>query len=219
MDALTFYKNLQYTFVAHLLKIYYAPLVQGTSIPTFRVDKRTWEEAFAPLMVSNQEVNTQLDEVAALLDDHMMEADTYQPETTEIVTLPAAARKEKKKKAGPEIDPATLRRSTRANKYDGFKAPSMAEGKIIKSKVKSRHIPSAPNQSNTTSAAQKPVPPPTPIPTLQHIGSTRCGILAEELSAAKLLASKETALLHPLNLLAGCRRNSCGKCLCGTLGE
>lgn len=92
-----------------------------------------------------------------------------------------------------EIDQTTLRRSTRANKYDGFKAPTMAEGKIKQSKVKPRHIPVAPHQSNTTSAAQEPVPPPMPISTLQHIGSVRYGIPPEDLSTDKLMAEKETA--------------------------
>lgn len=46
------------------------------------------------------------------------------------------ARREKRKKSQLMIDPATLRRSTRATKYDGFKAPSLTEGRVTKSKVK-----------------------------------------------------------------------------------
>ena len=91
----------------------------------------------------------------------------------------------------PEYDPNTLRRSSRMNNYDGFKAPSMAEGRVCKSKVKPRHVPAAPNLNNTTSSVCTGVPPPTPIPTLQAIGSVRRGIPAEELSPAKLLASKK----------------------------
>lgn len=146
------------------------------------------DETFAPLLICTQEENV-LPSMVEVMEDE----DTCLSEHIDAHNLPAVARIAKRKKVVPKIDPTLLRRSNRANKYDGFKAPSMAEGKTTKSKVKPRHIPAAPNQGNTTSAVLKPVPPPTPIPTLQHIGSVHCGIPAEDLSAAKLSASKEKA--------------------------
>lgn len=121
--------------------------------------------------------------------NNVTEAPIEIPNTSKSVLLPSAC-KEKKKKIGTEIDPSMLRRSTRANKYDGFKAPSMTEGRICKSKVKPRLVPAAPNLPNTTSAASNAVPPATPISELQLIGTTRCGIPAEDLSPAKLLAKE-----------------------------
>lgn len=101
-------------------------------------------------------------------------------------------RKDRKKKP-VVVDESTLRRSTRSNKYDGFKAPSMADGRSTKSKVKQRQVPEAPNLSTTTSAAQSSMPPPTPIPMLQMIGTIKCGVPATELSEDNLMADQESS--------------------------
>lgn len=70
-------------------------------------------------------------------------------------------RKDRKKKMLTQVDSTQLRRSTHANKYEGFKAPSLAERRVQKSKVKPRLIPAAPNQANTTlTAARCPFQPP-----------------------------------------------------------
>lgn len=191
IDAQMFCKQLQYTFVAGLLKKFYSPIIGGASPQGVNVDKMSWEVAFAPLVITmdtdqgNQSrEHGQTDWEAEMMTE---EAAHIAPATC---NMGLSARKEKKKKAAVEVDPSNLRRSTRANKYDRFKAPSMAEGRAYKSKVKPRQIPTAPIQITTTSAVHRQVPPPTPIPTLQIIGSVRCGIPADELSQAKLLASK-----------------------------
>ena len=101
-------------------------------------------------------------------------------------------RKDKKKKP-IAIDESTLRRSTRSNKYDGFKAPSMADGRSTRSKVKARQVPEAPNHSSTTSSASASAPPPTPVHVLQLIGTVRCGVPAAELSEDILMADQESA--------------------------
>ncbi|KAE8778135.1 hypothetical protein D1007_49002 [Hordeum vulgare] len=69
-----------------------------------------------------------------------------------------------------QVDTSNLRRSLRSNKYDGFKIPSMAEGKITKSKVKPRMIPNIALQE-VERAPTLEVPPPTSINTMQAIGT------------------------------------------------
>ena len=91
---------------------------------------------------------------------------------------------------GPMSTPLTtgcVRRSPRANKYDGFKNAAVRDVKVKKSKVKPIVKPSV-------LSASADDPPPMPITTLQCIGVKLCGVPPEEVSSVKLLAS-------PLNLL------------------
>ena len=74
-----------------------------------------------------------------------------------------------------------VRRSPRANKYDGFKCTAIRDVKAKKSKVKAIVKPSVVPEAD--------VPPPTPISTLQCIGVKLCGVPPEEVSPVKLLAS------------------------------
>ena len=90
-----------------------------------------------------------------------------------------------------DYDVPMLQHSARANKYDGYKSPSVAETRVSKSKVKARVVPEASNAPNTTSAHQLAVPPPTPVAVLQAVGTTRCGIPPEDLSTDKLMADQE----------------------------
>ncbi|KAE8778371.1 hypothetical protein D1007_48714 [Hordeum vulgare] len=84
------------------------------------------------------------------------------------------------------VDTTKLRRSSRSNKYDGFKVPPMADGHIRKSKVKPRVMPHIPILEDT-SALEMDVPPPTTITTMQAIGTHLCAIPEEELTASILL--------------------------------
>ncbi|KAE8791267.1 hypothetical protein D1007_34261 [Hordeum vulgare] len=85
-----------------------------------------------------------------------------------------------------QVDTSNLRRSLRSNKYDGFKIPSMAEGKITKSKVKPRMIPNIALQE-VDRAPTLEVPPPTAINTMQAIATQLCVIPEEELADSELL--------------------------------
>ena len=85
---------------------------------------------------------------------------------------------------GPSTTPLTtalVRRSPRANKYDGFKVTAVKDVKAKKSKVKAIVKPSVVDAPD--------VPPPTPVTTLQHIGVQMCGVPPADLSPVKLLAS------------------------------
>ena len=85
-----------------------------------------------------------------------------------------------------------LRRSTRKNKYDGFKVPSLLETKNRASKVKPWVVPSAATPITITELCDEAkLPPPTPIPVIQQIGNVMRGISAAELSEEKLLACKD----------------------------
>lgn len=100
------------------------------------------------------------------------------------------------------IDTACLLRSTRSTRYDGFKMTLITDAKKTQSKVKPRGAPSVACSSKATDPCSKlllqpptvqtdELPPPTPIQQLQHVGTVLCGILAEELSTQKLLASDQ----------------------------
>ena len=95
------------------------------------------------------------------------------------------------------IDTATLRRSTRNNKYDGFRVNLASDTRQTKSRVKPRVIPSALEATedtpvDSTAAAapgvddDAPIPPPTPIPTMQPIGVNLCAVPVEELTTSVL---------------------------------
>ena len=89
-------------------------------------------------------------------------------ETETSVVTQAPTAKGRKTRAIPEIDVTQLRRSERATRYNGFKAPSIIEARVVKSKVKPRTVPAAPTVENTTSVADivRPTPTPTPIPVI-----------------------------------------------------
>jgi hypothetical protein len=91
-----------------------------------------------------------------------------------------------------------VRRSTRCNKYNGFKPKIISDAKATKSKVKPRKTPSATvpvdveqEELDMTEIApySVQVPPITPVPVMQSIGINLCGIPPEDISAKKLLAS------------------------------
>jgi hypothetical protein len=91
-----------------------------------------------------------------------------------------------------------VRRSTRCNKYNGFKPKIISDAKATKSKVKPRKTPSVTvsadlEQEELAMTEIVPcsvqVPPITPVPVMQSIGINLCGIPPEDISAKKLLAS------------------------------
>lgn len=86
----------------------------------------------------------------------------------------------------------SLHRSARANKYDGFRVPPVSNTKAKASKFKAHMIPSAASSVTITEISEDvEVPPPTPIPVIQQIGTVKCGIPASELTEEGLLADKE----------------------------
>lgn len=94
-------------------------------------------------------------------------------------------------KTAAPIDSANLRRSTRANKYDGFKVTQSTDSRPYKSKVKARVIPAAPSSSsaptqNILNNADE-IPPHTPIKEMQAEGMHLCVIPEEELTFEVLL--------------------------------
>ena len=94
------------------------------------------------------------------------------------------------------VDTVMLRRSARSNKCDGFKVPPMSDKKLVMSKVKPRKVPDVQCSSSATlpCASDKKVkvnsviPPPTPISTIQSIGTNMCGLHPNQLSKQKLLS-------------------------------
>ena len=122
----------------------------------------------------------------------------YQVDTAPMIQLSAGPalvgasstmheHKLRKGKSQAPIDTATLRRSNRSNKYDGFRTNLLTESRTTKSKVKPRLLPSAlpgtkEMEENTVNTTDETVPPPTPVSTMQNIGTQLCAIPAEELS-------------------------------------
>jgi hypothetical protein len=85
-----------------------------------------------------------------------------------------------------------VRRSTRSNKYDGFKQNNNPDVKPLKSKVKPRKIPRVKEKiliKGKDSAATSAVLPDTPIQVMQSIAVNLCGVPAEEISPQKLLST------------------------------
>lgn len=100
-----------------------------------------------------------------------------------------------KGKASAPIDNSNLHRSTRNNKYDGFKIHQPTDSRSFKSKVKNKEVPSAlksitPGSSAESEASEATIetqiPPPTPIPTMQAVGVQLCAILEDELTEEAL---------------------------------
>lgn len=80
------------------------------------------------------------------------------------------------------IDSTMLRRSSRCNKYDGFRVPLPSDHKQTASKVKPRKQPFVQCSSTATAPsalgdgkAKHDIPPPTAITTMQNIGTNMCG--------------------------------------------
>lgn len=95
--------------------------------------------------------------------------------------------KPRKGKGQAPIDTASLQCSNRSNKYDGFRVNLHNESHSTKSKVKPRVLPSAFPSANAADDQDATIqstemPPPTPIPTMQNIGTHLCAIPAGELS-------------------------------------
>ena len=93
------------------------------------------------------------------------------------------------------LDTTTVRRSTRSNKYDGFKINHVSDTKRSKSRVKPRET----SFITAVSLAAAPVqvrsdacPPPMTIEDLQQMGS-RCGIAQDVLSPEKLLDDQRSS--------------------------
>ena len=97
------------------------------------------------------------------------------------------------------VDTVMLRRSAHTNKYDGFKVPPVSDRKLVLSKVKPRKDPvvqcsstaTMPCVSDKKDKVHSEIPPPTPISTIQSIGTNMCGLRPNQLSKQKLLASLE----------------------------
>lgn len=90
------------------------------------------------------------------------------------------------------LDTTHVRRSARANKYDGFKISQPKDVRVTKSRVKPRIIPSvsAPSANPPDEERVSDMMKDTPIPVLQHMGAS-CGVPAKDLSPQKLLASAQ----------------------------
>ena len=93
------------------------------------------------------------------------------------------------------LDTTAVRRSTRSNKYDGFKVHQITDVKQNRSRVKARVTPTVRAISMAVAPIQalpEECPPPTPIRDLQQVG-IHCGIAPDDLSEDKLLAAQQTA--------------------------
>ena len=93
--------------------------------------------------------------------------------------------------ANVPLDTTAVRRSTRSNKYDGFKVSHATDVKQSRSRVKARIVPTV-NAVSTATAPAVTCPPPTSIQDIQHVGA-RCGSAAEDISEDKLLATQQIA--------------------------
>ena len=111
----------------------------------------------------------------------------------EDMFLDTAAKRKRRRLTAP-LEVTRVRRSVRATRYKGFKAPSMSGIKRKESHVKPRKIP---EMYVTTVEHEMEVqysqsaPPPTPIKTLQHLGINICGVPPEELSEDNLMQGEE----------------------------
>lgn len=100
-----------------------------------------------------------------------------------------------KGKTPAPLDCSNLRRSTRSNKYDGFKINQPIDSRQHKSKVKNRVVPSAgPAHAQAQTASEEmteETPPPTTVPVLQAVGIQLCAVPEDELIVEALLKAPE----------------------------
>lgn len=112
-------------------------------------------------------------------------------QNADTMTIPAVASNSSSSR-GKKLAPITttkLRRSTRANKYDGFHVPQPSDRRPYRSKVKPRVIPAAKASTTVIQGSEEEagvVPPPTPVPVMQAVGVQLCAIPEAELSAKVL---------------------------------
>ena len=106
----------------------------------------------------------------------------------------------KRRKRDTPVDLSVVRRSARSNRYQGFKAPSMAVVTKKPSQVRPRKIPAISPTSKElilldveATAEQPTTTTTTPISTLQEWGAS-CGIPAAEVSM-EILSSEPDAEL------------------------
>ena len=93
------------------------------------------------------------------------------------------------------LDTTAVRRSTRSNKYDGFKVNQITDSKRSKSRVKPRGTPFISAVSLAVAPVQVAVdacPPPTSVEELQQM-CNRCGIAPDALSSEKLLGRQRSS--------------------------
>lgn len=141
--------------------------VSDLQLPTPSVP---WNDISEPLDIDTVSLNSKI---------------TEQPSANTGGLLQALIQSEK-----AHVDTTLLRRSTRSTRYDGFRVPQPSDTKKVVSKVKPRNKPVL--QAKNAAAlniASLSAPPPTPIPTIQNIGTNMCGIHPDDLSPKKLLAS------------------------------
>jgi hypothetical protein len=139
-----------------------------------------------------------LQESAVGFDDRTESEDIASSD--KILIMAGQKRKKMSAKGALQVPECTtqVRRSSRCNKYNGFKPKNISDTKIAKSKVKPRKIPSVPVPVTTDIILQEEaefqgnndqIPPVTPVPVLQAIGINLCGVPPEELSPKELMAS------------------------------
>ena len=100
----------------------------------------------------------------------------------------AGAQGKRSKNKAP-VSIASVHRSSRSNKYDGFKVHQVSDSKAKTSKVKPRVVPSALTIREVDDVEQ--IPPPTPVRVIQQISAVLCAIPTEELTDEALMASQE----------------------------
>lgn len=117
---------------------------------------------------------------------------------SESSTMHTNTQKHRKAKMSVPIDTANLRRSNRSTKYNGFRVPQPSDSRQLKSKVKPRMIPSAATATSQHTSIEQAsdteelaVPPPTPLATMQAVGTQLCAIPAEEVSDEDLTKGPE----------------------------
>jgi hypothetical protein len=130
-----------------------------------------------------------------------------------VIANETSAGSRKRRRQLPELEPAAdsvsetsvmlPRRSSRSNKFQGFKQIFVGDNPKRKSHVKPRSVPGkkrnilAKSKGKEVShdgdavATDDPVLKPTPVKFLQHVGVEICGIPAEEISADQLLLPRK----------------------------
>jgi len=95
----------------------------------------------------------------------------------------------------PRNTVATLRRSTRSKRFQGFKQNAVSDKPTHKTHVKSRHVPGKKVATSKkgkeisihATNTEDPTMKPTPVHFLQHVGAGICGIPAIELTDEQLM--------------------------------